>query len=173
MRAKLSRPTRWLLEAFLIVGIVITVQAWRTRDAASGPVPPFEAMLANGQPISPARWLERHEGSATAFYFWAEWCPICRAMEANIDAAGERWPILTVAMQSGDARQVSDHLSRRGLRWDAAIDAEGSIARRFGLQAVPALVVVDGRGEIRFVELGYTSEMGLRLRLWWAQNTGN
>ena len=31
MRAKLTRPTRWLLEAFLIVGIVITVQAWRTR----------------------------------------------------------------------------------------------------------------------------------------------
>ena len=129
-------------------------------------------MLANGQPISPARWLERHEGSATAFYFWAEWCPICRAMEANIDAAGERWPILTVAMQSGDARQVSDHLPARP-SVGRCNRCRGPIARRFGLQAVPALVVVDGRGEIRFVELGYTSEMGLRLRLWWAQNTGN
>lgn len=170
MRAKLTRPTRWAVEAFLIIGIVMAVQSWRTRDAASGPVPGFEAALANGQTISPARWLQRHKGSATAFYFWADWCPICRTMESNITGAGARWPILTVAMQSGDARQVSGHLGQRALPWVAAIDTDGSITRRFGLNGVPALVVVDPRGDIRFVEIGYTSEIGLRLRLWWAQH---
>jgi hypothetical protein len=31
------------------------------------------------------------------------------------------------------------------------------------------LVVVDSHGQIRFAEVGYTSEVGMRLRLWWAQ----
>jgi hypothetical protein len=72
-------------------------------------------------------------------------------------------------MQSGDRAHVQGVLTRRELGWHTAIDADGQIAQRYGLSAVPALVVVDAQGQIRFVELGYTSEIGMRLRLWWAQ----
>jgi hypothetical protein len=33
---------------------------------------------------------------------------------------------------------------------------------------VPAFVVVDAEGRLRMPTVGYTSELGLRLRLWWA-----
>ena len=72
-------------------------------------------------------------------------------------------------MQSGDAARVQGVLRTRQLAWHTAIDAEGRIAKNYGLASVPALVVLDGQGQIRFAEVGYTSEIGMRLRLWWAQ----
>jgi hypothetical protein len=37
------------------------------------------------------------------------------------------------------------------------------------VHAVPASFIIDAEGNIRFVEIGFTTEMGLRLRLWLAQ----
>lgn len=77
-----------------------------------------------------------------------------------------------MATQSGNAGQVSSHLAARGLKWPTVIDADGAISRRFGLHGLPALVIIDLQGEIRFIEIGYSSELGLRLRLRWAQPLG-
>lgn len=105
-----------------------------------------------------------------ALHFWAEWCPICRMEEDSISALQRDWPVLGVAMQSGDTARVQAVLNKRGLPWQSAIDTDGSITRRYGLSSVPAFIVLDAQGQIRFAEVGYTSEIGMRLRLWWAQN---
>jgi hypothetical protein len=72
-------------------------------------------------------------------------------------------------MQSGDAARVRTVLERRSLDWLSAVDPDGALARRYGLASVPACIVLDAQGRIRFAEVGYTSELGMRLRLWWAQ----
>ncbi len=48
-------------------------------------------------------------------------------------------------------------------------DPDGAIAAHWGVRGVPASFIVDGAGQIRFVEVGYTTEIGLRLRLWLAR----
>jgi len=88
--------------------------------------------------------------------------------EGSVDALRAHWPVFTVAMQSGDATTVAKALRVRGLDWPTAVDPDGSIAARYGLHGVPALVVVDARGEIRSVMVGYTTSPGMRLRMWWA-----
>ena len=40
---------------------------------------------------------------------------------------------------------------------------------RLGFKAVPAFVVVDAQGDLRTATVGYTTELGMRLRLWWAR----
>jgi thiol-disulfide isomerase/thioredoxin len=104
-----------------------------------------------------------------ALHFWADWCPICRTEEHSISRINLDWPLLSVAMQSGNAARVQTVLTQRGLDWHTAIDANGQVAKTFGLTSVPAFVVIDPHGQIRFAEVGYTSEIGMRLRLWWAQ----
>jgi len=37
---------------------------------------------------------------------------------------------------------------------------------------VPTLIFVDRAGRVRAVTQGYTSESGIRLRLWWAGRGG-
>jgi alkyl hydroperoxide reductase subunit AhpC len=47
-------------------------------------------------------------------------------------------------------------------------DPEGALSRRYGVSAVPVTFVIDAGGKVRFVTRGYTSGLGLRLRLWLA-----
>jgi alkyl hydroperoxide reductase subunit AhpC len=85
-----------------------------------------------------------------------------------IDALAEDYPVITVAMQSGEAQAVRDYPAAQGVAYPVVNDPEGDIARRYGVSGVPASFVLDGRGEVRFVTRGYTSGPGMRLRLWLA-----
>jgi len=73
-------------------------------------------------------------------------------------------------MQSGDAAKVRSVLSKRQLNWLTAIDTSGQITKWYGFGGVPAFVVIDANGNIASATMGYTTEIGMRLRLWWASN---
>jgi thiol-disulfide isomerase/thioredoxin len=155
-------------EIGLVVLVFFALQWWQARDVPLGPAPSFSSPMADGRSGSLDEWRAAHPGETVVVYFWADWCPICKAQEGNVDALRADWPVLTVAMQSGDAAAVTKVLRERGLDWPTAIDVDGGIAARYGLHGVPALVVVDGRGDVRSVTVGYTTTIGMRLRLWWA-----
>jgi thiol-disulfide isomerase/thioredoxin len=159
---------RWFAEAAFLVAVFLAVQAWQKRDVAFGPAPTFDARLTDGTETSLAAWRAAHPGRPVALHFWADWCPICKTVESGVDAVAKDWPVLTVAMQSGPAARVAGYLRDQGLNWPTVVDEQGAVATAYGLRGVPAFVVIDRDGAIRFVELGYTSELGMRLRLWWA-----
>jgi thiol-disulfide isomerase/thioredoxin len=167
----------WRSHALTLLMAVLAYTAihlWQTRHLPSGPAPAFQAAAVGpqaGGTIDFDSWRQAHPGRAVALHFWADWCPICRLEEDSISALQADWPLLSVAMQSGDAARVQGVLNQRRLDWATAVDADGQIARRYGLASVPAFIVVDAQGRIRFAELGYTTGIGMRLRLWWAQNT--
>jgi thiol:disulfide interchange protein len=177
-------PGRWLLQlrqnwkshaltVLIFLLVYAGIHAWQTRSVPSGPAPDFSAPAAGPQTASGvldfAAWRAAHPGQAVALHFWADWCPICRTEENSVNRISRDWPVLSVAMQSGNPAHVQGVLTRRQLDWHTAVDPDGQIAKRYGLAAVPALVVVDAQGQIRFAEVGYTSEIGMRIRLWWAQ----
>ncbi len=182
--ARSGRLARWgqslrqqwknhLLTLLLVCGVLYGVQAWQTRDVPAGAAPElaFSLLQPDGSRTQTtlAQWREQHPGQPVALHVWAEWCPICRAEEDSVTRLAGDWPVLTVAMQSGPAEQVAGVLARRELPWATAIDARGAIARELGFKAVPAFVVVDANGQLRSATVGYTSEIGMRLRLWWAR----
>ncbi len=162
-----STRRRWLvllIQALVLLLLYLGLKSWMQRDMVSGQVPDLTAHLVDGSRFSP-RDLE---GRVWLLHFWAEWCPICRAEQGAISAVARRWPVVTVAMQSGDRLAVEDYLRANGLDWQTIVDQTGAIAKRFGVDAVPASFVIDGSGKIRFRETGYTTSWGLRLRLWLA-----
>ncbi|MCB1736812.1 MAG: protein disulfide oxidoreductase [Gammaproteobacteria bacterium] len=158
---------RWLPEAILIVAILFAVNWWQTRNAARGPVPSLESVTLNGEAFN----IEQFRGRPAIIHFWASWCPICRTEQDAIDAVAEDHPVMTVALQSGDEPTVQGYLDDNKLKFQVLNDRKGEIANRFGVTGVPTSFVIDSHGEIRFVERGYTTNWGLRLRLWLAENT--
>lgn len=157
----------------LVLAVFIGMQAWQTRDVPSGPAPEFAFTLLNpdGSRSSTtlAEWRAAHPGEPVALHVWAEWCPICRTEEHSVTQLARDQPVLTVAMQSGPPDAVARVLAQRQLPWATAMDPRGDIARALGFKAVPAFVVVDAKGQLRGASVGYTSEIGMRLRLWWAR----
>ena len=119
--------------------------------------------------LSLAQWRAAHPGQPVALHFWAEWCPICKLEEHSVSRVSRDWPVLTVAMQSGDVAAVRRVLGQRSLEWATVIDPDGSVAASYGFRAVPAFVAIGSDGRIRATSVGYTSEIGMRLRLWWAR----
>ena len=102
--------------------------------------------------------------------FWATWCPICRAEQGSIESLAKDNPnVITVAMQSGNAATVQQYMREQDISFPALNDADNRISASWGVQAVPASFIVDTDGKIRYVEIGYTTGVGLRLRLWLAE----
>ena len=73
-------------------------------------------------------------------------------------------------MQSGDAAHVQAVLHDRKLAWPTVIDESGAIASAYALPGVPSFVVIDTDGRVRSAQVGYTSEIGMRIRLALAAN---
>ncbi len=156
----------------LLMAVLWGVNAWQTRHLPTGLAPNFTATMVNGESITLNEWRAKYPGQVVALHFWADWCPICRAEENSVSRLSRDWPVLTIAMQSGDAAQVRGVLVKRQLGWPTAIDPQGQITQTYGFKGVPALVVIDSRGHISSATMGYTTELGMRLRLWWARVAG-
>jgi len=158
---------RWLrcaAEALVVVLLLAGVRAWQHRGAASGPAPPLAGELLGGGAYA----LAAATGRPVLVHFWATWCVICRAEQISIDAIAREYPTITVAMQSGSAADVRHHLRKESLAFPVINDPEAAIAAQWGVRAVPATFVVDPHGQVRFLEVGSTTGLGLRWRLWWA-----
>ena len=160
----------------MVVAVFVAAQAWQTRKVPGGAAPDFAVTVARADgsvgTTTLAEWRAAHPGEPVALHFWADWCPICRTEENSVTRLSQDWPVLTVAMQSGDAAKVAQVLRKRALPWQAAIDPRSDITRAHGFSAVPAFVVVDAAGQLRVPTVGYTTEVGMRMRLWWAKLTG-
>ena len=167
----LARLRSWSLNLLLALAILLGFHFWQTRHVPSGPAPDFDALavaVQAGATMSLAQWRAAHPGRPVALHFWAEWCSICRLEEGNVSAVAQDWPVLSVAMRSGDVADVRRVMAQRQLDWATVIDPQGEVARRYGLGAVPALVVIAPDGRISSSSVGYTTTLGMRARLWWA-----
>lgn len=162
-----SATRRWLRragEAVLLLALILAVRAWQQSGVASGPAPVLTGTLLDGKPVA----LKAFAGRPVLVHFWATWCPICRAEQGSIDDLARRIPVITVAMQSGERNAVAEYLRKETLSFPVLNDPDAAIARQWGVRAVPASFIVDAAGQIRYVEVGYTTGVGLRLRWWLA-----
>lgn len=111
-------------------------------------------------------------GQSAIVYFWGAWCPICGAMQNSIQDVAADHEVITVALRSGTADELRDYVRREGLTARVIPDPDGSIAERYGVEGVPTVFFVDRGGRIRFATTGYTTEVGMRLRLWIMEMSG-
>ncbi len=146
-----------------LLAVFLAIQAWRAADLPKGPAPPLRGALLAGGDFDLAR-----AGKPILVHFWATWCPICKLEESSIAALARDYPVVSVALQSGAPEELRAYLAERGLDFPVIDDDDGRLARAWGVHGVPASLIIDRTGRIRFREVGYTSGLGLRFRLWWA-----
>lgn len=171
-----ARRLGWARDVLLALAVLLGAQLWQTRQVPTGAAPDFSApaVLPAGRTaeLSLAQWRAAHPGQPVALHFWAEWCGICRLEQHSVGRVAADWPVLTVATQSGPAAAVHAVQARRGLAWATVADPDGHLLARYGLKAVPGFVVIAPDGRVATASAGYTTELGMRLRLWWAALQG-
>lgn len=165
MLAKIKKHLpKLLIELAVLLVFVVALEAFLTRDAVGGKAPAFEGVTLSGEPFI----LSSLQGKPAVVHFWATWCPVCRLEHGMIDSLAKDYPVITVAMQSGEEAEVLDVLSKEKVNYPVVNDPQGRLARLYGVSGVPVSFVLDAKGEVRFVTRGYTSGWGVRVRLWLA-----
>lgn len=152
---------KWIL---IVVIVMAAVRGYTHRGITQGMAPPIEGLALDGEWLS----LAELRGRPVLVHFWASWCPVCRREQGSIESIARDYPVIAIAMQSGTAAQVQAYLHENAMNAPVLVDEHGDLARIYGVRAVPASFILDGHGMIRYVEVGYTTEAGLRARLWFA-----
>ena len=159
---------RWFRHAVEIISILLlllALRAWMQRGMVDGPVPELQGRLLNEEHYS----LSADNRRPLLVHFWASWCPTCKLEQESIQTISEDYPVITIAMRSGQADEVIAYMQQEGLQFPVTNDSSGILSQRFGVRAVPSSFIIADNNKIVFRETGYTTGIGLRLRLWLAQ----
>lgn len=135
---------------------------WKTRNITSGILSELDGLLMDGTEFT----ISEFSGKPVLIYFWATWCPICNMVNGSVQSISEDYPVISIASWSDGEVKVKAYMHENQLTFPVLLDNTGELAQTFGLKGVPISFILDPNGEIKFVETGYSSEVGLRLRLW-------
>lgn len=150
-----STKRREFLKGAAFGGVLAGVQLYQGRSAERGQAPPLDVVALSG--------VQQAAGPRLV-HFWATWCGVCHAMEHNIRALdAER--VTMVASASGTPAQVRAWLDAENKSVESVVVDRGSSAERWGVSAYPTTFVLDAEGAVQDACVGYTTELGLRLRL--------
>jgi len=162
----IKRPSRKTLMQFIMVILAIfVIRAWQQQDITTGMVPSFTSKTLSGEIVN----SNPLPNQTVLIHFWATWCGICRLENDNIQAISKDHKVLNIAMQSGTDAELKAYAKEHTMQIDNIInDNSGSLAKLFGVRATPSSFFINPKGQIQFVEIGYVTTFGYKLRLWWA-----
>ena len=163
---KKNKTFNILLQLVAVLVIYFIIRAWQSVDNIKGQVPVILASSLNNEKIDSREFQTK----PLLIHFWATWCPICQFENSNIENIAKDYQVISIASWSGDGAEVRQYLKDEQLNLPIVIlDENAEWAKVFAVKGVPTSFIVDKKGVIQFIEKGYTSEVGLRLRLWWLQ----
>ncbi len=170
MLSKLKQlfKNRWIkysVEVLIIIILFLSFKTYKQQDVVKGIAPDIQEVFLDGSKVK----LSDYRGKSVLVHFWATWCPVCKLEQSSIEAISKDNDIITIAMNSGEAMEIQNFMEENNLSYPVIIDEDGILAKQYGVRGVPASFIVNPEGIIAFTEIGYTTNWGLRIRLWLAQ----
>ena len=108
------------------------------------------------------------KNKAILIHFWATWCPTCKIEASNIQTISENFEVLTIAVNSGNNNKIKKYMHDKGLNYKVFNDTNGLFTQKFNISAYPTTFIYDKDKNLVFSEVGFTSTLGLWLRMFWA-----
>lgn len=156
----------WGLQILLLLVIVLVVSEWQARHliSRSSPAPELSLRSLDGE----AHSLAEARGKTVVLYFFAPWCSVCRYSSHNIVAlrrarSEQDVAIYAVGLSWDRADDVARFAQEHGLNVPVLLGND-DVQRRFNIQSFPTIYIVDEEGQVQDRVIGYTTELGLRLR---------
>lgn len=129
----------------------------------SGPMPRIDgSAVMGGEPVTRALY----RGRVVVVNFWASWCGPCRQEQPGLQSLWDEYgpggdvQFLGVNFQD-DQAAAREYLRQYGVTYPSVTD-DGPLADAFGVPYLPATVIADRSGEMRYRLLGAQPEERVR-----------
>lgn len=127
------------------------------RDSSlktGSPAPDFTLPLLKGGEMT----LSADKGKVVVLDFWASWCGPCRqampVIEKVVHAHADKGVKLYAINQAEPPETVTKFLESRKMDMPVPMDKDGKVGSLYGVQGIPFIVVVDGKGLVSEVFAG-------------------
>ncbi|HEY6463298.1 MAG TPA: redoxin domain-containing protein [Polyangiaceae bacterium] len=105
-------------------------------------------------------------GRVVLLDFWATWCGPCRVVIPKLDALQARFGaqgLSVLGVSTEEPQDVAVFTQRMGMNYGVGADRHGQTTRSYGVGSLPTLIVIDKRGVVRDVAIGYDPSEDARL----------
>jgi thiol-disulfide isomerase/thioredoxin len=137
----------------------------RNPGAAEGaalvgsPAPDFTLKDLEGREVS----LSQFKGKVVILDFWATWCGPCRMSMPILEKLQQNHPdsLKLLAINLGESPdEVREYLSSQKFHATVLFDTETSVGRIYQSSSIPMQVIIDKKGIIRDIRVGFSPSLG-------------
>ena len=138
--------------------VTLNAEARGPAPEIGKPAPDFEVQGLDGTKYK----LSDFRGRPVWIFFWASWCPPCRAENPDLEAAytgAKDSDLVMVGIDIGeDPNTVKGYATRTGLTFPIGLDLSTEIAATYRIAGIPTHYFVDRDGILRDWRIGGLSK---------------
>ena len=104
--------------------------------------------------------LSTLKGKVIIVDFWASWCGPCRLIAPKLGALKDKFGAqgLSVVGVTTDEQDVAaEAVAKHGMKYSSVIDSKGDTSKAYGVTNLPTMLVIDKKGVVRDVFVGFDS----------------
>jgi thiol-disulfide isomerase/thioredoxin len=127
------------------------------------PAPEFKLPDLSGNAVS----LAQYQGKIVLVDFWATWCGPCRLSMPVLEDLQKEYPnelvLLAVNLQE-PLDEVRQYVTAQRIRSRVLLDEEGRVGTVYGSESIPMQVLIDQKGIVRDIRMGFSQDLGAHFR---------
>ena len=142
----------------ILISLIVWVFSVCVADAQ---VPSVTLNTMDGKPVNTSELS--NGGKPFIIDFFATWCKPCNRELDAIAEVYEDWQketgvkIIAVSIdQAQNINKVKPLVENHGWEYEVLLDPNGDFKRALGIQMIPYVLIVDGKGNIVYKHNGYT-----------------
>src|SRR5206468_1281334 len=123
------------------------------------PAPDFAAPDLTGRAVNLSDY---HGQKVVLIDFWATWCGPCKMAMPGLQSLQEEFKnhgLEILSLNEGESsQQAGDFMQKKGYDFHVLLDTGSAIGTSYGVRGIPTLVVVDKKGVVRWIRVGYSPD---------------